>query len=732
MLWGCRFGYAPNFAMLLCVPQLGILRTYAPLTKPLSHSPGILRPMPSAPHDADSLLEGLDPSQQEAVTSDARPLAIHAGAGSGKTRVLTHRIAWQSATGAISPGRVLALTFTRKAAGELRSRLSNLGVSQSVAAGTFHSMALAQLRRYHADRNTPMPAVLGSKARILAPMLGKRDSSQLRVIDVASEIEWAKARLVSPPRYLEAVAASGRVVSQAERIAGLYERYEQEKNRRLLVDFDDLLLACATAIETDREFAAAQRWRFRHLFVDEFQDTNRSQFRLLRAWLGIQASTGRGESGAQPDLCVVGDPDQAIYGFAGAEPRYLEDFETEFPGSTTVRLRYNYRSTPQVVATSRSVLPASRSRLSVETPKQDGPAPTIADYADEHAEARAVIAAAVTAHSFERPWYSMAVLYRTNAQSLAFEEACKKSKVPYRVRGAGAFLERAEVKDLIAGIRSSAAAQPSLSFADHLVDLQADAADAPEEVREHAEALASLGHEYLAAEGGVGSVAGFVGFLNTALRNDEVSGGDAIDLLTFHAAKGLEWETVWVTGLEKGLVPISHAEGKAVALAEESRLLYVALSRSRRWLHCTHAEKRNFGERTSFRTRSALLDLIESAATGISLEELSETGGDVNRRGASRAQASLSAIALGDLAVEDRALFEALKAWRLSTSRAASIPAFTVFDNKTLTAIATRRPANITELLTVSGVGPVKAERHGEMILEIIARQNDETPINIS
>jgi len=577
-----------------------------------------------------------------------------------------------------------------------------------------------------------MPAVLGSKARILAPMLGKRDSSQLRVIDVASEIEWAKARLVSPPRYLDAVSASGRVVNQAEQIAGLYERYEQEKNRRLLVDFDDLLLECARVIETDRDFAKTQRNIFRHLLVDEFQDTNRSQFRLLRAWLGIQASTGPGESGAQPDLCVVGDPDQAIYGFAGAEPRYLEEFETEFPGSTTIRLRYNYRSTPQVVATSRSVLPASRSRLSVETPMQDGPAPTIADYADEHAEARAVIAAAFTAHSYERPWHSMAVLYRTNAQSLAFEEACKKSKVPYRVRGAGAFLERAEVKDLIAGIRSSAAAQPSLSFRAHLVDLEADATDAPEEVREHAEALALLGHEYLAAEGGVGSVAGFLGFLNTALRNDEVSGGDAIDLLTFHAAKGLEWETVWVTGLEKGLVPISHAEGKAGALAEESRLLYVALSRSRRWLHCTHAEKRNFGERTSFRTRSALLDLIESVTTDISLEELSETGGDVNRRGASRARASLSDIARGDLAVEDRPLFKALKAWRLSTSRAAIIPECEYFDNKTLTAIATHRPSNITELLSVSGVGPVKAERYGEAILEIIARQNDETPINIS
>ena len=202
-----------------------------------------------------------------------------------------------------------------------------------------------------------------------------------------SEIEWAKARLVAPPRYLEAVAASGREVAQVERIATLYERYEAEKRRRELVDFDDLLLDCATAIERDREFAAAQRWRFRHVFVDEFQDTNRSQFRLLRGWLGLD----RDATGTDVDLCVVGDPDQAIYGFAGAEPRYLESFEELFPGATTVRLGFNYRSTPQVVATSRAVLPANRARLPIATPRPDGPAPTVTEYEDERAEARAEI-----------------------------------------------------------------------------------------------------------------------------------------------------------------------------------------------------------------------------------------------------------------------------------------------------------------------------------------------------
>jgi len=663
--------------------------------------------------DADALLEGLDPSQREAVTTEARPLAIHAGAGSGKTRVLTHRIAWQSATGAIAPGRVLALTFTRKAAAELRERLARLGVTEGVAAGTFHSIALAQLRRRAADRGTVMPTVLASKARIIGPLLGRRDGDRLRIPDVAAEIEWAKARLIAPPRYLEAVAASAREVAQVERIASIYERYEAEKNRRDLIDFDDLLIRIRLEMERDPEFAQAQRWRFRHLFVDEFQDTNRSQFRLLETWLG-EAAPGTGA-----DLCVVGDPDQAIYGFAGADPRYLDAFEQHFPGASTVRLRFNYRSTPQVVATSRSVLPASRARLEVSTPKPDGPAPTITVYESEREEARAIVAAARSAHSGERPWRSMAVLYRTNAQSLAFEEECKRLGVPYRVRGGAAFLDRPEVKDLLAGMRATAGGG-ARTFAEALIDLQSDAEESPEEVREHAEALASLGREYLAAEGGIGSVEGFLGFLSAALRNDDVAGGDALELLTFHAAKGLEWETVWVTGLETGFVPIKHAEGKAGELAEEARLLYVALSRSRRWLHCSHASSREFGTRTARRSRSPLLDLVEAAATGRSLEEV--TGADVNRKGAAAARARLKGIDAGDLAEADVPLFEALRDWRRAWCRAHDIKAaYTVFDDKTLRAIATHRPTGADALLDVPGIGPTKAERYGEAVLAIVA-----------
>lgn len=663
--------------------------------------------------DADALLEGLDPSQREAVTTEARPLAIHAGAGSGKTRVLTHRIAWQSVTGAIAPGRVLALTFTRKAAAELRERLARLGVTEGVAAGTFHSIALAQLRRRAADRGTVMPTVLASKARIIGPLLGRRDGDRLRIPDVAAEIEWAKARLIAPPRYLEAVAASAREVPQVERIASIYERYETEKHRRDLIDFDDLLIRIRLEMERDPEFAQAQRWRFRHLFVDEFQDTNRSQFRLLETWLG-EAAPGTGA-----DLCVVGDPDQAIYGFAGADPRYLDAFEQHFPGASTVRLRFNYRSTPQVVATSRSVLPASRARLEVSTPKPDGPAPTITAFDSEREEARAVVAAARSAHSGERPWRSMAVLYRTNAQSLAFEEECKRVGVPYRVRGGAAFLDRPEVKDLLAGMRATAGGGVR-TFAEALIDLQSDAEESPEEVREHAEALASLGREYLAAEGGIGSVEGFLGFLSAALRNDDVAGGDALELLTFHAAKGLEWETVWVTGLEAGFVPIKHAEGKANELAEESRLLYVALSRSRRWLHCSHATSREFGARTARRSRSPLLDLVEAAATGRSLEEI--TGADVNRKGAAAARARLKGIDAGDLADSDVPLFEALRDWRRSWCRAHDIKAaYTVFDDKTLRAIATHRPASTEALLDVPGIGPTKADRYGDAVLGIIA-----------
>ena len=292
--------------------------------------------------DAEALLRGLNDEQQVAVTTDALPLAIHAGAGSGKTRVLTHRIAWRALTGRDDPRRVLALTFTRKAASELRSRLRRLGMRDQVAAGTFHSVALAQLRTWWRENDRREPELVDRKISMIRSRL-PRDHRATAALDVVSEIEWAKARRIRPEAYAPSAEAAGRTPPlPAPTVARIYEDYEQEKADRNMVDFDDLLDQCRHHLTTDRRFADAQRWRFQHLYVDEFQDVNPLQFDLLAAWLG-----GRTE------LCVVGDPDQAIYGWNGADADHLNRFDVHFPGATMLELRQNYRSTPQVLRVER-------------------------------------------------------------------------------------------------------------------------------------------------------------------------------------------------------------------------------------------------------------------------------------------------------------------------------------------------------------------------------------------
>ncbi len=666
------------------------------------------------------LLTDLDDSQRRAVTAAETPLAILAPAGSGKTRVLTRRIAWHSAIEAIEPSHVLALTFTRKAAGELRARLRRLGVRDGLTAGTFHAVALGQLKAMHDHRGTAMPALLERKARLLAPLVGGKRGAQanLAIIEAAGEIEWAQARLVGPAAYAEHAIRAGRDPSiPVERMADIYAKYQAEKRKRHVIDFDDLVRLCAQALESDAEFVATQRWRFRHFFVDEFQDVSRAQLRLLRAWLG-----------ERDDVCVVGDPDQAIYSFAGADPDYLNRFADHFPGGSTVRLDVNYRSTPEIVTAARAVLPTGQ-RAAVRSIGHQGPAPTITTYADADAEARGVVEKLRAAAARSQPWSSMAVLYRINAQSAGFEEALRRSGIPYRVRGDVAFLERNEVKVALDTLQDIAAKAPARDFAEHLTDLISDAADATEESRTHREAVAQLGREYLAVSSGRGTVPEFLDFLRTSLRGHDDAGltSDAVDLLTFHRAKGLEWDTVFVTGLEKGLVPISHANGDRPALAEERRLLYVGLSRAQRALHISWASRRDRGERVSHRSPSPYLAEIERAVTGAPEPPRDHA---VNRRGARAARAALRGLTDDELTPLDRPLFDALVDWRRDAARAAGVPAYVIFDNKSLRAVATARPADDDQLLAVPGIGPVKLERYGPQVLEIVGRHHpaDDTP----
>jgi len=662
----------------------------------------------------EHLLRGLNDRQREAVTTTAAPLAILAGAGSGKTRVLTRRIAWQVLRGEVEAGHVLAVTFTRKAAGELTERLAALGLRRRVAAGTFHALALAQLRRRWAERGETVPNILDRKVRLLAPMLGGGPTVGAEAAEVAGEIEWAKARLVRPSGYEAAVvAARRRTPRPAGEVASYYERYERDKARRGLVDFDDLLWRLAEAIESDEAFAAATRWRVRHLFVDEFQDVNRAQFRLLRAWLG-----------ERHDLCVVGDDDQAVYGFTGADASYLVDFPRCFPGARAVRLEDNYRSSPQILATACAVLPAGpRTKRHLRATLADGPLPVVTAYPSDLEEARAVARALQDAHGPGVAWSSMAVLYRTNAQSAAFEVALRAAGIPFRVRGAARFLERPEVAGALGELRRAGEAAPGLPFSAHLAGLTVWAGGAPDERREHVDALVRLGRDYLeSGDEGAGSLAGFLAHLAAALADDDpAAGADAVDLLTFHRAKGLEWPTVFATGLERGLVPIAYAETPA-ALAEERRLLYVALTRAKHDLRLSWAQRRTLGGRTLTRQPSPYLAVIEAA--------LGALAGDGDWRAAVAAQrarlaetrAALARSRAGPEAGADPAVLADLVEWRRHLARASGVPARVIFHDATLAAVAAARPRTREALLALPGLGALSVERFGDALLEVVER----------
>jgi DNA helicase-2/ATP-dependent DNA helicase PcrA len=695
-----------------------------------------LLPAPAPqPDDAPSsaLLVGLTPSQRAAVTSPAETLCVLAAAGAGKTRVLTRRIAYRVEQGRAPAEHVLALTFTRKAAAELGQRMAQLGQRQAVVAGTFHSVASAQLRRWWTDRGTPAPALLERKARLLSELVsGRPGLSQAPLAELAGHIEWARARLVDPDHLEEALARSGRSVPcEPAQLAALYQRYEDEKRRRRVMDFDDILGRCADALEQDPRFAAAQRWRWRHVFVDEFQDVNPLQYRLLRAWLGDNR-----------DLCVVGDPNQAIYGWNGADPRLLDRFPEAFPGAATVRLDDNHRSTPQIVATAASVLGPSAARL--RSSRADGAIPSVQRYPTEQAEAGAVAGGLRRTHASGLGWSQMAVLVRTNAQIPVIADALRAAHIPYRLPGNGALLHHPVCQALLEDLRRRATLPLAMIVADWRGDPGGTPPTDPSDELGRQGALRAGGQAgeddpaavrasiiELAADFGRiephASPAGFAAWLVATLGKDaEVVGAEAVTVCSFHRAKGLQWRAVWVCGLERGLVPIGHAESGA-AWAEERRLLYVALTRAEDVLHCTWSATRRYGGRTVPREPSPWLAAIEqtSQASGGRVVDLAEAVSRIGEAESRLAEARplplrrpLRRLAGADA---DPALVEHLEAWRQGMARASGVPAHVLLHDASLRVIAERQPATSDELLAIPGLGPVKVSRFGPAILAVLA-----------
>lgn len=679
--------------------------------------------------DPDRLLDGLDPSQRRAVTTEAQPLAILAGAGSGKTRVLTRRIAHRCTIGTADARHVLALTFTRKAAAELDGRLRAFGLRDLPAAGTFHAVAYAQLRTRWAGTGTTPPTLLDRKGRILGRILG--GTTRFTARDLATEIEWAKSRLISPDRYaLAAAQADRRLPVDPERIAEWYRRYEAEKRTRGLVDFDDLLGRCADAIATDPSFAAAQRWRFRHLFVDEYQDVNPLQEHLLRAWLGDRT-----------DLAVVGDPNQAIYSWNGADPSFLVDFTDRHPGAEVVELEHSYRSTPQILHTAAAVLAGGRpgARHGLRPHRADGPLPTVVGYASDLDEAHGIARAVHDHHVPGRPWSAQAVLVRTNAQTAVIEAAFRRAAIPHRVRGASQLLDDPEVRDLLgrldklreplattlADLESSIAAQRSALLEALEEDLDDDDDGAPFVDESTAagrrigafEQVLRLGRDLLVVDP-TARTDGFSGWLRATLHEDGPEAADAVSIVTFHAAKGLEWPVVHLAGVEAGFVPISHAKAPAER-EEEQRLFYVAVTRAADVLRCTWAEQRTFGAQTVDRRPSPYLAWVRGAA-GELAREVVRTDDPLAAVATTRAEldrADLGARPLHDAHV----VRSALQSWRADVARQAAVRPTVVLSDKAVEAIVRARPTTLEELAEVRDVGPSTRERHGARLLAVVA-----------
>ena len=676
---------------------------------------------------AEELLHGLTAHQRTAVVSEASPLCIVAAAGAGKTRVLTRRIAYRCVTGRADAGHTLALTFTRKAAAELQHRLGALGLRGGVAAGTFHSHAAAQLQRWWADRRQTPPSLLERKSRLLGPIVASRSAVEgLPLADVAGMIEWAKARTVDPEGFEAAVAAAARPmpagISPAA-LAGVYARYEHEKRRRGLIDFDDLLSRCAEAIERDPEFAGGQRWRWRHIYVDEFQDLNPLQHRLLLAWLGTSL-----------DLCVVGDPNQAIYGWNGSDPGLLGSFSSRWPGAEVLRLDANHRCTDQIVRVAAAVLGPEGAGLSGVD--RQGPAPAVHGFDSERAEARAIAGGLLAAHKAGRPWAAMAVLTRTNAQLSVLRESLSAAGVPWWSAASAALLDDPAVREVLAALRSGSPGPTTRPLRAALADLREILAEAGSP--EPAAALGALletGTSLLSSRPDA-SVSDWLAWLPATAkdRSDRTAAPDRVTLSSFHRAKGLEWDLVWVAGVEEGLVPLGRS-ASGVALEEERRLLYVALTRAVDELHISWSATRAFGARPVPRRPSRWLEAVADAASAMESAEPSRSAGDdpwrdrlAAQRAALRQSAARAGRPLGRRTPEhwpeaDDRIRQALLSWRLEAARASGVPPQVLLHDVTVEAMASLRPRTMDDLLSIPGFGAVKAGRYGPVLLDILGER---------
>lgn len=659
---------------------------------------------------ADELLEYLDPEQREVATRFGVPLCVRAGAGTGKTRAITYRIAYGVRTGILDPRNVMALTFTSRAAGELRSRLRDLGV-RGASAHTFHAAALRQLGYFWGTAiGGKTPPIAENKLSMVAQAAGQfgmpTDAVSLR--DMASEIEWSRVSLVPPEEYPDRARSLERAQIAgypAEDVARLIRAYEDVKDTRGVIDFEDVLLLLIGILIDRPEVARTVRHQYRHFVVDEYQDVSPLQHRLLQLWMGERR-----------DLCVVGDVSQTIYSFAGATSRYLAEFAREFRGAQTIELIRDYRSSPQIVACANEVIAADASEGAVRLVSQLPSSVPIVfkEYSDDVEEAGAIAGEIQQLRERGVPLGDIAVLYRTNAQSAEFEAALGKAGVDYSIRGAERFFSRREVREAMVGMRAAARADVAGSLASDVkaVLMQSGWREEPPEgagaARERWSALAALlkmAEEMERARGA--GMAEFVAELEERAQIQAAPDTDAVTLASLHSAKGLEWHAVFLVGMSEGLMPISLAKGEE-AIAEERRLMYVGITRAKQHLHISYAKGN--GQRSARKVSRFLHNLWPRPDEPVS------------RATSYRERKAAAAQRFAVEHQEDIPLYEALVAWRLDASKRTGKPAYVILHDSTLRAIAVAKPSTLAQLGKIRGIGASKLAEWGEEILGIVGQ----------
>jgi DNA helicase-2/ATP-dependent DNA helicase PcrA len=537
--------------------------------------------------DATKILEALDDDQRAVALATRGPVCVIAGAGTGKTRAITHRIAYAAAIGTMDPQKVLALTFTARAAGEMRARLRTLGVP-TVAARTVHSAALKQLLFFWPTVfGGRAPDLITSKGSFITEAIRRADLSSVisshnrdLMRDIATEIEWAKVSQVSPEDFIDEI--SKRLIKprvNPEQLVQLYTAYESIKKQELAIDFEDVLLLTSAMLEEERDVRERVQDQYRYFTVDEYQDISPVQQRLINAWLGTRS-----------DICVVGDPAQTIYSFAGATPVFLNTFTQRFPEAQVIRLSTGYRSTPEITFAANSILRAGTMGQELVAFNSHGSKPSVKGFKDEQSEITGILSEIKVLLTGGVQPQEIAVLARTNAQLSAVERAMNREGIPYQVRNTERFFDRTDVRDFLKQVRQASV-------------IPAEGSDWIDELRSIAQpfltgesidgiaALLHLGRELNQNPNfAPKTLRGYLREVEDRVQQNNPPTMPVITLATLHAAKGLEWERVYLIGASEGILPLTNSGTTLTdaVIAEERRLFYVGMTRAKADLHITY------------------------------------------------------------------------------------------------------------------------------------------------